>query len=256
MSPLLTLIFSVLAAVMLFLHGLAAFSEEMARLGGERHEHNGIETFTAARIGRAHAIITDYAREVDADLLVVGARGENTFLDLLVGSTAARVLRLAACPVLAVKNAGLAPYRQAFAALDFERASAAAPAFGLALAPQARIELQHVYDENIEKRMREAKIDTAFIADYRRRALAETETRLEAAQPEGGAFTRHVTTGYPAAAIVERVGSLRADLVILGRHGKSGMQEFLLGSVAKDVANAAECDVLALPPAASEAEKP
>ena len=36
MSPLLTLIFSGLAAVMLFLHGLAAFSEEMARLGGER----------------------------------------------------------------------------------------------------------------------------------------------------------------------------------------------------------------------------
>jgi len=36
MSHLLTLIFTVLAAVMLFLHGLAAFSEEMARLGGER----------------------------------------------------------------------------------------------------------------------------------------------------------------------------------------------------------------------------
>ncbi|WIM06238.1 MAG: Na/Pi symporter [Candidatus Nitricoxidivorans perseverans] len=36
MSPLLTLIFSILAAVMLFLHGLAAFSEEMARLGGKQ----------------------------------------------------------------------------------------------------------------------------------------------------------------------------------------------------------------------------
>lgn len=36
MSPLLTWIFSILAAVMLFLHGLAAFSEEVARLGGER----------------------------------------------------------------------------------------------------------------------------------------------------------------------------------------------------------------------------
>ncbi|MHB0916202.1 MAG: Na/Pi cotransporter family protein [Thiobacillus sp.] len=36
MSPLFTWVFSILAAVMLFLHGLAAFSEEMARLGGER----------------------------------------------------------------------------------------------------------------------------------------------------------------------------------------------------------------------------
>ena len=30
------LIFAVLASIMLFLHGLAAFSDEMARLGGER----------------------------------------------------------------------------------------------------------------------------------------------------------------------------------------------------------------------------
>lgn len=36
MTSLLTLMFSALAAVMLFLHGLAAFSEEVSRLGGER----------------------------------------------------------------------------------------------------------------------------------------------------------------------------------------------------------------------------
>lgn len=36
MTPLLTWIFSTVAAIMLFLHGLAAFSEEVSRLGGER----------------------------------------------------------------------------------------------------------------------------------------------------------------------------------------------------------------------------
>lgn len=36
MTPLLAWVFSVVAAIMLFLHGLAAFSEEVARLGGER----------------------------------------------------------------------------------------------------------------------------------------------------------------------------------------------------------------------------
>lgn len=36
MNALFTLIFPALAAVMLFLHGLAAFSEEITRLGGER----------------------------------------------------------------------------------------------------------------------------------------------------------------------------------------------------------------------------
>lgn len=36
MTPLLTWLSSIVAAIMLFLHGLAAFSEEIARLGGER----------------------------------------------------------------------------------------------------------------------------------------------------------------------------------------------------------------------------
>jgi phosphate:Na+ symporter len=36
MTPLLTWIFSIIAAVMLFLHGLSSFSEEMSRIGGER----------------------------------------------------------------------------------------------------------------------------------------------------------------------------------------------------------------------------
>lgn len=36
MTPLLTWIFSIVAAIMLFLHGLASFSEEIARVGGER----------------------------------------------------------------------------------------------------------------------------------------------------------------------------------------------------------------------------
>lgn len=45
MSPLLVLVFSILAAVMLFLHGLAAFSEEMTRLGGDRLR-NGLHRLT------------------------------------------------------------------------------------------------------------------------------------------------------------------------------------------------------------------
>jgi phosphate:Na+ symporter len=36
MTPFLTWIFSIIAAVMLFLHGLASFSEEVSRIGGER----------------------------------------------------------------------------------------------------------------------------------------------------------------------------------------------------------------------------
>lgn len=65
-------------------------------------ERFGIATHAVTRIGRAHTAITTHARQVEANL-VVGEHGENTLLDLLLGSTAARVLRLAGYPVLIVK---------------------------------------------------------------------------------------------------------------------------------------------------------
>lgn len=46
--------------------------------------------------------IVDTALEVNADLIVVGARGLNPFEELLVGSTTKTVLASAKCPVLVI----------------------------------------------------------------------------------------------------------------------------------------------------------
>jgi len=47
--------------------------------------------------------IVDYARRVGSDLIVLGTRGRSSFRDLLLGSTAEKVLDECACSVLAVK---------------------------------------------------------------------------------------------------------------------------------------------------------
>lgn len=47
--------------------------------------------------------IVDYARRVDADLIVLGTRGRTSLRDLLLGSTAEKALRDSTCSVLAVK---------------------------------------------------------------------------------------------------------------------------------------------------------
>ncbi|MDP2795024.1 MAG: universal stress protein [Sulfurisoma sp.] len=205
-----------------------------------------IPVLTATRIGRAHTEIAGYAAAKAAGLVVAGARGENTLLDLLIGSTASRLLRLATCPVLIVKNAEVKPYQSAIAAVDFSPGSMHALELARAVASGARIEVLHVYDTDHDERMRQSGMDEAFILDRQTRVLKDAENRLdiELAGLNDGKLTRHVMAAYPAAAICDRATTLRADLIVLGRHGKSGMQELLLGSVSKDVASAVDCDVL------------
>jgi nucleotide-binding universal stress UspA family protein len=55
------------------------------------------------------------------------------------------------------------------------------------------------------------------------------------------------TTGV-ADAIVRRAGTLAADLIIMGTHGRTGIKHLLLGSVAERVLRTAPCPVMVVPP--------
>jgi nucleotide-binding universal stress UspA family protein len=58
-----------------------------------------------------------------------------------------------------------------------------------------------------------------------------------------------VQPGFSPAVICQSIEAGQVDLVVLGRHGYGGgLQDWLLGSVSKDVAHAATCDVLLISP--------
>lgn len=54
------------------------------------------------RTGKAEQAIIDYAREIGADLIVIGTHGRTGLSHLLLGSVAEKLVRLATCPVLTV----------------------------------------------------------------------------------------------------------------------------------------------------------
>jgi nucleotide-binding universal stress UspA family protein len=54
------------------------------------------------------ATICDMAREINADMIVIGSHGHEGFIDhMLIGSTAERIVRYAPCTVLVTKPHGL-----------------------------------------------------------------------------------------------------------------------------------------------------
>jgi len=58
------------------------------------------------RRGHARQVILDVAKEVGADLIVIGARGHRDFSDLVIGSIADHVVRHAPVPVMTTRAPG------------------------------------------------------------------------------------------------------------------------------------------------------
>ena len=89
---------------------LADDDELVTKIRGQVDEarKEGIDaTLTLASGPAPHAahMIADAAREVDADVIVVGTRGHAPIAGLLLGSVTQRLLHIAPCPVLSVPDA-------------------------------------------------------------------------------------------------------------------------------------------------------
>jgi len=76
--------------------GLARLTEEC------RKKHQKVET--ELRTGSAFMEIISYAREIDADLIVMGTHGRTGLGHIIIGSVAEKVVRKAPCPVLTIRH--------------------------------------------------------------------------------------------------------------------------------------------------------
>ena len=70
----------------------------------KRQISTDLTTETLVRLGHPVDQIVSAAKEFDADLIIVGTHGHTGLKHLLLGSVAERVVRLAPCPVLTVRE--------------------------------------------------------------------------------------------------------------------------------------------------------
>jgi nucleotide-binding universal stress UspA family protein len=81
-------------------------------------------------------------------------------------------------------------------------------------------------------------------ADARRWGQQQLAT-LTGKAKKGGVRAGSLTmTGDPAEQIVRAARARRADLIVLGTHGRTGLNSFLIGSVAQRVIASAPCAVV------------
>lgn len=85
------------------------------------------------------------------------------------------------------------------------------------------------------------------VDDLRRMVQAARGPRTTS---QGVAVQFAAVQGAPAEAIVEQARAAAADLLVVGTHGRTGLDRLILGSVAEAVVRAAHCSVLTVKPRA------
>lgn len=215
----------------------------------------GVSPSVVVRRGRAPQVLAERAQEAGAGLVVVGAHGERFLLDLFVGSTALKLLRLTTCPVLLVKQPPPFDYERIVVATDFSPCARAAANLTAALFPEADLHLFHAYEVPFEREMYYAGSDDEAVDHYRRLGEAQARRQLEdfaASLAEPGRFLRKARHGYAPALVNQYAAEMGADLVVLGSQGKSELAATLLGSVSSHLVLEAPGDLLLVPPPRDE----
>jgi len=187
------------------------------------------------------------ARHQAADLIVVGAHGNDFMKDLLLGTTAEKIARKGDRSVLVVKQAAHGSYRRVLVGIDFSDHSRQALELALRLAPQAEIHAAHVYWA-AEGTLRGAGVGDEGVARYQRRIVKDARQQMEeflrTIDRGRKSIRREVRSGRARWEISKIAKLLRADLVAVGTAGRTGIPYILLGSVAEHVMREAPCDVL------------
>ncbi len=200
---------------------------------------------TEVRVGQV--VNEVLAASAQAALLVLGAHGANPLRDLILGTTAERLLHRTRLPTLVVRRAPCGPWRRVLVAVDFSVHARAALQIALDMAPQAQFMLLHAFDNPYEGKLWLAGVDDERIQHYRQQTQQQALARLDAllqelapAQP----CARLVLHGDPAPLILAHEQEFDADLIVIGKSGQSALEDLLIGSVTRHVLSDARCDVL------------
>lgn len=190
------------------------------------------------------------AEKCGADLIVAGTRGLTGLKHAVLGSVAERIVRLAPCPVLTVRQSanGEVPKR-IVVATDFSEPGDQAFRLGVDLAKQlgAQVHVVHAFDVPLEPVTRYGvTIPTDIIPLGRKEARRRLDAAVESARAAGVTADGTLGEAPAAEAIAEVAKSVAADLVICGTHGYTGLRHLLLGSVAERTLRIAPCSVLTM----------
>ncbi len=144
-------------------------------------------------------------------------------------------------------------FKQIICPVDFSEASIRALAHADALARwyDAELTVLHVVPTFEAMQVRGALVEPVrVVTPMPRGQVLEEMSRFLNLSALSSRATPIAESGDPQTTIIDQALSRKADLVVLGTHGRRGFKRLLLGSVTEAVLREAACPVLTVPPRA------
>lgn len=229
---------------------LREHAEEQLREFAKVHNKGGVHTTVVVEEGVVTESILDFAQENAVDMIVMGTHGRRGLQRLTLGSVTERVLRKAACPVLAVRRPAhdfvvpgskVEPVHldKIMLCSDFSEYSERALQYAVSLATEYKSELSlvHVLEHLPPPEQREMESDRIIHL-------------LEGKVPEEARNRCKVRTIVRAGKAYEEIVKLaeqeQTDLIVVGVRGRNVLDLALFGSTTHRVLQLGPCPVLAI----------
>ncbi|MGA2394480.1 MAG: universal stress protein [Candidatus Lustribacter sp.] len=200
-------------------------------------KHGGVDAERRAVEGEPAQSLLEAAVQSGCSLIVMGTHGRQGLAHLFVGSTTEAVLRGSIIPVLTL-HAGtvvVAPgercIERIIAGIDESEPSDAAIQTILDLPGKDRLHVIFYSIAGMGEREHE-------------RAHQAVSKAVRLANERGISARGRVNVGDPAEALIAAAEQQEADLIVVGSHGRHGLERLVLGSVAEGIVQRSPLPVL------------
>ncbi|HWC78072.1 MAG TPA: universal stress protein [Blastocatellia bacterium] len=224
-------------------------AETMVKSAAERLKGSGLAVETALTEGYPPTSLVEYAHQWNADFIVVGSHGHSGISRFLLGSVAQGVVRTAHCSVEIVRQR--TEVREGMRILLGTDGSDYSEAATQSVASRPWPSGTEVRIVSAVKVITPASdpwypagdLAGRLLEEHKRQAHQFVEEAEQLMRAAGLKTSTSVLVDGAKASLVDEARNWEADLVVVGSHGRRGLNRFLMGSVSEAVAMHAHCSV-------------
>lgn len=191
--------------------------------------------------GSVPTVIASVAEQRRCSLVVTGVARFDSPRDYILGTTVDYLVRRSPAPVLVVKRRPRKPYERLLVATDFSDCSAQALNAAIEKFPTAVFRVVHSFHAAFEAFL-ERETTIGLIREESDHAMEQLLGSLpDDARPRVEGLN---VEGLLGDVIPEQLAEWRADMLVVGSHGRGGFAHATVGSIASALLQSAECDVM------------